>query len=142
MSNRINKRLNNQLSRFYTTNNQGKHIEKYVGLNRFELEKHIDKLLLPEMNRLNYGITWQLDHIVPVHLFDLSKEEDIKLCYNYNNLFPLLEKHNTHKGGSIHFSIDLLKSLPINETIVKLLTLLYKEKEQYDQYLNINLLYK
>lgn len=57
----------------------------------------------------NYCKVWNLDHIVPVFLFDLTKEDELKLCYNYQNIMPMYRKDNKYKGGSVHFSLELLK---------------------------------
>lgn len=131
----MKKKLQKQLSRYYTTDTQGIDIKQYLSLNRLEFESYIDKLLQPGMNRVNYGIKWDLDHIVPVHLFDLSIESELQLCYNYQNIFPLYKEDNKNKGGSVHFSIELLQSLPWSPIIEQLLNKCYKEKTKYDKYL-------
>ena len=39
-----------------------------------------------------------IDHIKPCILFDLTKEEEQKECFNYTNLQPLWAKDNFSKG--------------------------------------------
>ena len=36
--------------------------------------------------RDNHAELWQFDHIVPIVFFDLSKEADLKLCWNFTNI--------------------------------------------------------
>ena len=49
------------------------------------------------MNWNNYGqgfSKWNLDHIVGCNNFDLSKEEDRLVCFNYKNLRPMWATDN------------------------------------------------
>ena len=68
----------------------------------------------------NFGSDWGLDHIVPVDLFDLSNDEDLKLCYNFNNIMPMYNVDNRLKGASIHFSLVKLDSMYTNVYIQSL----------------------
>ena len=45
----------------------------------------------------NYGL-WQIDHIKPCVLFDLSKELEQKACFCYTNLQPLWAEDNKIKS--------------------------------------------
>lgn len=53
------------------------------------------------------GMTWELfmagevhiDHIIACKHFDLTKEEEQRLCFSYLNLQPLWEKDNLSKGA-------------------------------------------
>ena len=84
----------------------------------------------------NFGKTWGLDHIVPVHLFDLSNEDDLKLCYNYNNIMPMFNGDNRLKGASVHFSLEKLNSMYSNVYIVQLKQKCYEEiSNTYRKYL-------
>jgi hypothetical protein len=44
---------------------------------------------------------WHIDHIVPCALFDLTRPEQQKSCFNYKNLQPLWEKDNLIKGNTL-----------------------------------------
>ena len=68
---------------------------KYFGCTPKEFKRYIESLWEPWMNWGNLGfpnrphLTWNIDHIIPIYKFDLSKEEDRKKCWNYKNLRPL-----------------------------------------------------
>ena len=51
--------------------------------------------MTPEMTFENIHI----DHIKPISKFDLTKKEEIKRCFNYTNLQPLLIKDNLSKSN-------------------------------------------
>lgn len=100
-----------------------------------EFDTYIDKYKQPDMDRINYGKTWQFDHIVPVHLFNLFKDNELRLCYNYMNILPLYNRDNKYKGGSVHFSLHLLqnrlKEYPDNKELPLLINIC---QEQIDMY--------
>ncbi len=50
------------------------------------------------MSWMNYGKYWEIDHIKPCALFDLSKKSEQLKCFNYKNLQPLTIKENRTKG--------------------------------------------
>lgn len=43
------------------------------------------------MNWINQGTVWEVDHIKPCSLFDLSKENEQQKCFHYTNLQPLFK---------------------------------------------------
>jgi hypothetical protein len=91
---------------------------------------------LDGMTLQNFGSVWGIDHIVPVELFNLSDPEELKLCYNYNNIMPMYNSDNRMKGASVHFSLIKLESLPINTFVERLKDKCRKEIElTYNKYL-------
>jgi hypothetical protein len=62
---------------------------KYLGCSIEELKSHLEQQFKPEMTWENHGTIWEIDHIIPISSFDMSKEENIFKCWNYNNLQPL-----------------------------------------------------
>lgn len=71
----------------------------YLGCSFDDFIKHIEKQFLPNMNWSNYGLRgWHLDHIKPLALFDLTKDDEIRKAWHYTNLRPLWAKDNLAKG--------------------------------------------
>lgn len=51
---------------------------------------------------------WHLDHIIPCKYFDLSIEENQRICFNYRNLQPLWAKDNLKKSSKIPPNYQIL----------------------------------
>ena len=49
---------------------------------------------------------WQIDHIIPCSYFDLTKEENQRICFNYRNLQPLWAKENNSKKAKVPDDVD------------------------------------
>lgn len=128
------------LRRFFFTIEPCKEFYKYALCTKDTYRGYVNQYLQTDMSLENYGTLWELDHIVPVELFDLDNEENLKLCYSRFNIIPLYKKHNKAKGSSIHFSFELinsrLKKDPENECLIGLHQILTKEKEKWEIYLN------
>jgi hypothetical protein len=69
-----------------------------TGCTPLELRTYLESLFLPGMTWGNYG-EWQIDHIKPCVLFDLSDLEQRKQCFRYTNLQPLWAIDNIKKGA-------------------------------------------
>lgn len=61
---------------------------KYLGCTLDELKIHLEKQFLPEMNWLNHGEIWEIDHIEAIANFDLTIESEKEKCFYYTNLMP------------------------------------------------------
>ncbi|MGH7974989.1 MAG: hypothetical protein ACREBR_05660 [bacterium] len=71
---------------------KSKIFEQYVGCTPEEFKQHIESKFTSGMAWDNRGQgidRWELDHIIGVNNFDLSKEDDRLRCYNYVNYQPL-----------------------------------------------------
>lgn len=53
------------------------------------------------MTKENYGKFWEVDHIIPCVLFDLTKEDHQRRCFHYSNLQPLTVVANRRKGAKL-----------------------------------------
>jgi hypothetical protein len=49
----------------------------------------------------NYGSLWNIDHTLPLNIFDLTKKEHIFICFNWRNLIPMYVKDNIAKHNKI-----------------------------------------
>jgi len=62
------------------------------------LKNHIEQQFTEGMEWNNHG-KWHLDHIIPCCSFDLTKEMDQRICFNWKNLQPLWKEDNLEKSG-------------------------------------------
>ncbi len=60
-----------------------------------ELERQFDE----SMTFQNYGVVWEIDHVVPLKNFDLSETSQFCLAINPANLQPLFRGENQSKGA-------------------------------------------
>ena len=86
--------------KYFFLNKKQKSIE-YLGCNIEELLtywefKYKIKLTLDMLGR-GTG-KWTIDHIKPICSFNLTKEEEIKECFHYTNLQPMLFEENCIKN--------------------------------------------
>ena len=68
------------------------------------LRNHIESQFIDGMSWDNYGQgkgKWHIDHILPCASFDLSKEDQQRLCFHWTNLQPLWGEDNIRKGAKI-----------------------------------------
>jgi len=54
-----------------------------------DLKIHLENNFRKGMNWDNFGEMWEIHHIKPQNLYNPSNEQDIKECWDINNLFPL-----------------------------------------------------
>lgn len=58
--------------------------------------------------------TWHVDHIKPMHLFDLTNPEQLKIVCHYTNLRPLWAKDNLSRPRKDKKLKEELRSMGIN----------------------------
>jgi hypothetical protein len=101
-TNNISVKLRNTFrSRILESINKGKLTEEY-------LDTTIERVMIwlkynfnDYMDWDNYGTVWNIDHTIPINKFDLKKEEDIFICFNWRNLMPMYTKDNISKHNKI-----------------------------------------
>ncbi len=72
-----------------------------IGCNIDDYKKHIESQFDLNMNWDNYGSYWEIDHIIPIDSFDLTKVENQEKCFNYTNTRPLKVLENQQKSNKI-----------------------------------------
>ncbi len=82
---------------------------RIVGYTLPELMVHLEGQFTPEMSWSNYGVYWQIDHILPIASFDFSTSEDqaFKDCWALSNLQPLEALENKKKGAKLFIPLHL-----------------------------------
>ena len=74
---------------------------KLLGISIEDFKKYIQQKWQSGMNWQNWGKgngKWNLDHILPIELFDLKDFNQQKICFHYTNFQPLWEKNNLEKN--------------------------------------------
>jgi len=74
---------------------------KYLGCEIELFKKWLEFRFDEHMNWNNLGEYWNIDHILPINKFDFSKENDVKICFNWTNLQPLTAYENRQKSDKI-----------------------------------------
>lgn len=67
-----------------------------------EARMHIEKQFKPGMTWTNHGTEWEIDHIMPLAAFDLSRRDHVRMAGRYTNLRPLWKSENRMKAAAIH----------------------------------------
>lgn len=49
----------------------------------------------------NYGVVWQIDHIIPCAIFDLTKTDHQRRCFHFSNTQPLFTEENYKKSDTV-----------------------------------------
>ena len=64
-------------------------------------KKWIEFQFVGNMNWLNLGEIWQIDHILPISKFDFSNKNEKQICFHWTNLQPLSSNENHSKSNKI-----------------------------------------
>lgn len=74
-------------------------VKNLVGCSQEQLIEWIAAQFLSGMSWDNYGAVWELDHIKPCAIFNLSDRDQQRECFHFTNLQPLWKSENRRKGG-------------------------------------------
>ena len=108
-------------------NNLGTHMRTYfkkenATFNYINLEKNLFRKWFEFLysydeyiNDENHGSYWEIDHVVPCKLFDMSNLEEIKLCYNWKNLQCLSAYLNCKKNKYIIYGYILKQEIIVRK---------------------------
>lgn len=74
---------------------------KHVDCTRTQLKEWLKFCFNENMTMENHGDYWHMDHVIPINTFDLTDEEQVKICFNWRNIMPLKGSDNMSKHDSI-----------------------------------------
>jgi len=74
--------------------------EEMLGCNKYEFKKYIINNLQEGMTLDNFG-EWEMDHTIPISSFNFESLDEIKKCFNYNNIKPMWKHENRVKHAKI-----------------------------------------
>jgi hypothetical protein len=78
-----------------------------IGCTPLNLKNHLQNKFTDKMNYNNYG-EWEVDHIKPISIYDLTNISQLKECFNYKNLQPLNRLENQIKSNKYKFATQTL----------------------------------
>jgi hypothetical protein len=72
---------------------------RYLGCTAHEACDHLESLFKDGMTWENYGRGgWEIDHVIPLAMFNLQDEDDRKRAFHYTNIQPLWAEENRKKN--------------------------------------------
>ena len=79
--------------------NKSVHSLVLLGCSVQQWKMHLESTFKVGWNWNNHGIRWEIDHIIPVSLFDLTDIEQQKKCFNYTNTQAMSKEDNRKKSN-------------------------------------------
>jgi hypothetical protein len=99
---KIKGNMSGRLSDLINKRNLSTNTLELIGCDRETFISHIEKQFTEGMTWENYGLKgWHVDHIIPLSLFDLTIENEVKKACHYTNLQPLWWQDNLEKGNKV-----------------------------------------
>lgn len=98
---RLRCRLRKRIWAALKTHQKSCRTSELLGCSTESLWIYLESRFEEGMTRQNYGSFWEVDHILPCALFDLSKPDHQYRCFHFSNLQPLSKAKNRPKGSKI-----------------------------------------
>ena len=73
--------------------------KEFLGLGIDLYRKWLEFQFTPNMNWSNI----EIDHVKPICMFDVTKDEELKVAFNWKNTQPLLKEDHQQKGIKFNF---------------------------------------
>ncbi len=89
----------NQALKTYNTLKKDRTIN-YLGCSASNYVLYLESKFTPDMSWDNYGTYWEIDHIKPICKFNLCDEQEMYLCFHFENTQPLSKQDNREKSGT------------------------------------------
>lgn len=90
---------------------------KYIDIP--EMVHNIELQFNDKMNWANYGVYWDIDHIIPQYLFDFTCEDQVKACWSIENIRPLIREDNAKKANKLN--MDLIREYGLQHILKKII---------------------
>lgn len=82
-------------------NQKSRHTKDYLGADMKVIISWIESNMDETMNWGNYGKYWEIDHSIPISLFNVLLEDEMTDCFCWMNLMPMLKIENCKKSNKI-----------------------------------------
>jgi hypothetical protein len=96
---RISTTLRTKLHKVLKGNNTS--FTDLLGLEKDMLIAWIEFQFEPWMSWDTYATKWQLDHVLPISKFDMTKDLDKRVCFSWMNIQPMCGTQNRSKSNKI-----------------------------------------
>ena len=99
----VKHKLKNGIKRIYRKIAGKKQLRtiELLGCTVLEAKHHIERQFKEGMTWDNHGVVWEIDHIIPLSAFDLTRKDQQMLANHFTNLQPLWKTENRKKGDRI-----------------------------------------
>jgi hypothetical protein len=96
---RIRETIPKEIAQKLTEENRFGYVYDFLGCDMNFLKKWLRFCYINEMTDDNYGSYWFMDHVIPIHTFDIKNnlETNKKYCYSWFNISPLIPLENGRK---------------------------------------------
>lgn len=101
---RLQTNLRNRVRLALKRNSKSAPTADLIGCTIEDLKKMLSNKFKSGMTWDNYG-EWQVDHIIPCSLFDLSDESEQRRCFHFSNLQPLWAHENRAKSNKVNAEV-------------------------------------
>ena len=101
LNHKISCNLRRRLNKFISGELKNGSAIKDLGCSIDELKNWLSRQFIEDMNWENYGIVWNIDHIIPLSKVDLTDTMQLKKVCHWFNLRPLFVRDNIVRGNRI-----------------------------------------
>lgn len=102
---RIRRVLRTRLYKTIKGIKSSKSVLRYLEMDVNIFKTYLEFQFSDRMSWDNYAKVWEIDHVAPCSCFDLTKEEEKAICFNWKNMRPLLKSDNLAKSSSYDIAI-------------------------------------
>jgi hypothetical protein len=98
---RIRTNLGSRLCHLLKGTRKSKPFLALLGCSIDNLKIYLESKFEPNMSWQNFGTAWEIDHIMPCAIFDLTIPGHQQRCFHFSNLQPLPKSENRSKKDRV-----------------------------------------
>lgn len=91
---KITENYRNRIAKLISRGDKSETTKELLGCSSEKFKEYIEEQFTDDMNWDNYGTYWQVDHIIPLNLFNMKNKEERLYAFNYRNCRPLKSEEN------------------------------------------------
>lgn len=103
----------------------------YLGTPILQVKLWLETNFEKNMSWKNHGTVWEIDHTLPIAMFDKKSDAHMMVCFNWMNLYPMYSADNRQKNSQVQLET-------INERKARLETFCQNNNkgEEYNQFIS------